>query len=91
MNNLEMIRFGKTLTDREYGKKISQIILEKESFPMTLDFKGVISLGSSCGDEILNTIGPKQENNISVLNANAPIKACLSRVAEDLKIKITIL
>lgn len=84
----EMKNFGRTLTDREYGRKIAMTILEENIFPLALDFKGVMSLGSSCGDEIFNAIGPKQEYSIEVFNVNDPVRACLDKVSEDSKVVI---
>jgi len=49
-------RFGRTLTDCEYGKSVAKIILQGDEFPLMLDFRGVMSLGSSYGDEIFDTI-----------------------------------
>lgn len=83
MNNIEMINFGRTLTDRPYGKQIAQKILANENFPIALDFKGVISLGSSFGDEILSAIAPKQNYMLIAFNANEAIKSCLEKVAKD--------
>lgn len=88
MNTIEMLKFGRTLTDREYGKRIAETILNGYTFPAVLDFKGVISLGSSCGDEIISSISSQQKRIIEVINANDPVKNCLDRVAEDLKVKI---
>ncbi len=53
MNNLIMKNYGVILTDRTLGKDIALKILDRESFPVTLDFKGVIALGSSFGDELI--------------------------------------
>lgn len=88
MNYIEMINFGRTLTDRPYGKQVAQKILDNESFPVTLDFKGVISLGSSFGDEIISALAPKNKNVITALNANNAIKNCLEKVATDYGVKI---
>jgi hypothetical protein len=88
MTKLEMVRFGRTLTDREYGKSIAGTILKEQAFPVLLDFRGVISLGSSCGDEILSAVGAKQEGKVTVTGTNQPVRSCLEKVAEDLKIRI---
>lgn len=88
MNTLEMIKFGRTLTDREYGKSVASSILKDCTFPLLLDFKNVISLGSSCGDEILNAIGKHQENKVTIINANAAVKNCLEKVSKDSKVSI---
>jgi anti-anti-sigma regulatory factor len=91
MNTISMNKFGRTLTDREYGKKVAETILQEATFPVVLDFKGVITLGSSCGDEILNAIAPKQNFRVQAANANEAIKSCLEKVAEDSKFEISFL
>ncbi len=88
MKTFEMIKFGRTLTDRDYGKNIAATLSKETSFPLVLDFKDVMALGSSCGDEICNAIAPKQGNQVSVINANQAIQSCLKLVAEDLKITL---
>jgi hypothetical protein len=91
MKTLELAKFGKTLTDREYGKTIGQTIVTDGVFPLVLDFKGVISLGSSCGDEILTAVGRMQGSEIQITNTNQPIRFCLEKVAEDLHLKVIFL
>mgnify|MGYP001595870792 CR=1 FL=1 len=89
MTLVAMNQFGRTLTDREFGKSVAATILKNYPFPVTLDFKGVISLGSSCGDEIINVIIGKQGAKLRVLNANQAIMACLEKVALDSKITVS--
>ncbi len=89
MKTLGMIKFGRTLTDREYGKSIAEALLKEEIFPLLLDFKGVIAMGSSCGDEIFYAIAPKQNHHIQVTNANQAIRSCLENVAQDTKVTLT--
>ena len=89
MKALDMIKFGRTLTDRPYGKSVAEAILKEGTFPVSLDFKGVISLGSSFGDEVLNAIAPKQGHVLLVTNTNQAVRSCLEKVAEDSKIKLT--
>ncbi len=91
MNAVSMNRFGRTLTDREFGKSVATTITGEANFPIVLDFKGVITLGSSCGDEILTAIATKQGNQVQIMNANQAIKSCLAKVAEDSKIEISFL
>jgi hypothetical protein len=66
-------------------------IANESSYPIALDFKGVIALGSSCGDEILNALAARQDGRVQVKNANQAIKSCLEKVAEDSKIEIIFL
>jgi anti-anti-sigma regulatory factor len=88
MKIISMVKYGRTLTDREYGKSVSQTLIRENGFPMTLDFQGVMALGSSCGDEIVNAIGILQNREIRVLNVNQAVRACLEKVAEDTKVKV---
>ena len=91
MKEILMNRFGRTLTDREYGKSVANTLVQENMFPLTLDFKGVMSLGSSCGDEILSAIASRQDSTVQVMNANQAVISCLKKVAEDLKITIRFL
>jgi hypothetical protein len=91
MKAVPMNRFGRTLTDREYGKSVAKTIMQEDEFPLMLDFRGVMSLGSSCGDEILGAIASKQLSPLQVINANQAVKSCLQKVAEDLKFAINFL
>ncbi len=88
MKTVAMIAFGRMLTDSEFGKKIAATVIQENVFPVVLDFKGVIALGSSCGDELIHAVVSQQGNRIEVIHANEPIKDCLSRVAEDLGVTI---
>ena len=86
MNKIDMIKFGRTLTDRPYGKQVAGKLVETANFPVSLDFAGVISLGSSFGDEVLSAIKAKQEVPLVILNANDAIKSCLEKVSKDLTV-----
>ena len=44
MNKLNMKKYGVILTDRTLGKRIASQILEQESFPVFLNFKGFYPL-----------------------------------------------
>lgn len=89
MNIILMNRFGRILTDRTYGKTVAEKILKEETFPAVLDFKGVISLGSSCGDEILSAIKTCQ-NEVTIQNANKAVESCLEKVAVDLNLHLVV-
>jgi hypothetical protein len=88
---IEMVRFGRTLTDRLYGKQTAEAILREYGPPIALDFKGVISLGSSFGDEIVAALGPTQGWRIGVLNTNGAVRACLRKVGSDARVEIDFL
>jgi len=83
MSTVAMNQFGSTLTDRADGKKAFREIFEKYRLPVTLDFKGVVSLGSSFGEEVILKIGPLQNNEITILNTNSVMKNSIRRIIED--------
>ncbi len=89
MNVILMKRFGKTLTDRQYGKQMAQELLKTEEFPVALDFTDVIALGSSFGDEIINVIKIKQKPPFHISNANLAVKHCLKNIATDYNVSLT--
>ena len=88
MTIVPMAQFGITLTDRADGKKFYQEILRKYSRPVALDFSGVISLGSSFGDEVIPKLAAEQENNMTIMHTNTVIKHSIMRVVEDTSINI---
>ena len=83
-----MNRFGRTLTDRPDGKKAYDAIVGEGSPPYLLDFKGVMSLGSSFGDEVVVRLARLQGNRIGVVNANDGIRACMKRVVEGTDVTV---
>ncbi len=88
MNTILMNQFGSTLTDRADGKKTFLEIIEKYTQPVVLDFQGVVSLGSSFGEEVILRIAPLQSNKITVVNINSVIKNSIRRIVEDIDIKV---
>ena len=88
MNIIPMNKFGNTLTDREDGKKAFNVIISASSPPYILDFNGVISLGSSFGDEIILKLAPLQGNNIKIININDGIRASVKRIIEETNINV---
>jgi anti-anti-sigma regulatory factor len=91
MKRVALSAFGRTLTDREFGKSVAARILTENSAPIALDFSGVITLGSSCGDEIVNAVADRQNREIEIFGANPAIVVCLEKVAEDLGVKLRFL
>ncbi len=89
MNVVKLNLFGSTLTDRADGKKALAAILGQTSPPIALDFAGVVSLGSSFGDEIIPPLAEGQENTISILNANSVIRNCIRRIIEETTITVS--
>ena len=84
-----MNQFGSTLTDRADGKKAFREISEGGPFPVTLDFSGVVSLGSSFGEEIILKIAPLQGEKITILNTNHVMKISIRRIIEDTSIQVS--
>ncbi len=88
MSLFEMKKFGRTLTDRPDGKKALRQISQNGNIPTILDFAGVMSLGSSFGDEVLPPIAQHNGNKVSVKNANPAIKSCIEKIVEDTGIEV---
>ncbi len=88
MSTVQMSQFGSTLTDRADGKKAFLEITEKYTLPVVLDFEGVVSLGSSFGDEIILRIAPLQKKAVTVNNTNNVMKNSVRRIVEDTGINI---
>ena len=88
MTTISMIRFGRTLTDRPDGQKAFAAIISDSAPPYRLDFKGVMSIGSSFGDEVIVKLAERQENTIEVLNVNDGIRSCIKRVIEGTSVEL---
>lgn len=84
-----MQQFGTTLTDRSDGKKAFTEILRTSTFPVTLDFSGVVSLGSSFGDEVILKVAERQENKVAVFHANHVIQNAIRRTIEDTPVVVS--
>ena len=89
MNIIKMNQFGSTLTDRSDGQKAFVVIAREDLFPVELDFSGVVSLGSSFGEEIILKIAPLQGNKITILNANNVIRFSIKRIIEDTSFQVS--
>lgn len=86
--SFEMKKFGRTLTDRLDGKKAYQEITANGHFPSLLDFSGVMSLGSSFGDEVLPKLAQHHSNKISVKNTSPAVMSCIKKIIEDSGIEV---
>ncbi len=84
-----MQQFGTTLTDRPDGKKAFKDILRTRTFPVALDFSGVVSLGSSFGDEVILKVAERQGNKVAVLHANHVIQNAVRRTIEDSPVSVS--
>lgn len=90
MTEIKMNKFGISLTGRPFGKDcFEKINREGISHPIYLNFSGVITLGSSFGEEILVPISQNGKNEIFALNANSAVKDCIQKIVEDFSIKIS--
>ena len=89
MNRLNMSKYGTLLTGREFGKQVMAELALTLEYPVELDFKDVISLGSSFGDEVIPMIAQKQNNQLAVIKPNKAVWDCLCQIAEEQKIQIT--
>jgi len=89
MHTILMRKFGTTLTDRADGKKVFGEILRASTFPVALDFSGVVSLGSSFGDEVILKIAERQGNVLNVAHANHVVQNAIRRSIEDSPISVS--
>jgi hypothetical protein len=89
MNTILMQQFGTTLTDRADGKKAFEGILRTSTFPVALDFGGVVALGSSFGDEVILKVAERQGNELTVAHANHVIQNAIRRSVEDTPVTVS--
>ncbi len=92
MCEIQMNEFGVVLTGRAYGKDCFEKMSRGHlSAPFTLNFNGVISLGSSFGEEIVVPLSKMTTDVIKIINANSSIQDCLQKIEIDFKLKLIIL
>ncbi len=89
MNTIDMAKYGSTLTDRADGKRAVRDIEAGVMSPVALDFRNVISLGSSFGDEVIPKLAEKQDNQLTIINTNSVIKNSIRRIVEETEIEIS--
>jgi hypothetical protein len=89
MNTISMRQFGTTLTARADGKKAFEEILRTTTFPVAFDFSGVVSLGSSFGDEVILAAAEMQGSALTVAHANNVIKNAVRRTIEDTPVAVS--
>ena len=87
--NIKLNQYGPILTGREFGQRVMKELEAKLVSPVSLDFEGTISLGSSFGDEIVPVIAKIQGGKIEVRNPNPAVWTCLTQLAQDHKIEVT--
>ncbi len=91
MTIIKMSSFGSVLTGREYGANVAKKIMSEFSPPLMFDFFGVLSVGSSFGDEIFKATLELGPNKIKIQNVNKVVRAALLQIQADLDIKIEIM
>lgn len=77
----EMKAFGSVLTGREYGKEAAKKLLKTADLSV-LDFSGVVSVGSSFGDEIFKAIRTVSKS-IQIAGATSMVRFSLEQSAKD--------
>lgn len=92
MSEIKMKDFGISLTGRPYGKDCYEKISREEiKSPYTLNFSGVITLGSSFGEEVIVPISKSSEGNpIKIVNANKAVIDCIDKIKNDFNLNILI-
>jgi len=84
MNRILMKPFGVILTGRPYGNQVSADLQKK--YPdggVELDFKDVVGLGSSFGEEVILPFAKRQGNKMKIYSAASPVVSCLELIAKD--------
>ena len=88
MTVINMKEFGTVLTGREYGVNAAEKIFHHAKPPFTFNFQGVLTLGSSFGDEIIKAAKKITDTRIKVANANKVVRGALNQIQSDLKIEL---
>lgn len=92
MSEINMNEFGMTLTGRPYGKDCAEKLSRRDlKPPFELNFKGVISLGSSFGEEIIVPLANQSPEKLIIKSANGSIKDCLLKIQKDFDLKMEII
>lgn len=90
MSEIKMNEFGLTLTGRPYGKDCYEKISRRGLIaPYILNFKGVISLGSSFGEEVIVPLSKIDSSELFISSANPAIKNCLEKIKTDFDLKLS--
>lgn len=84
-----MKAFGAVLTGRPFGSQVYEQIKNTltDEIPI-INFEGVLSLGSSFGEEFLVPIANRYNNQLRVETANNPVKDSIHLIAHDFKLKV---
>lgn len=89
MKNIELKKYGTVLTGRPFGvQTFAEINQTAHENAVRLDFSGVLSLGSSFGEEVIVPLAKKQGNKMTVVSTIAPVKDCIELIATDFNLEI---
>lgn len=89
MSEILLVEFGIVLTGRPYGKDCYEKIGRRNLIaPYVLNFKGVISLGSSFGEEIVVPLSKQTREQLVIIGANPAVKNCLEKIQTDFSLKL---
>ncbi|MFA6307739.1 MAG: DUF4325 domain-containing protein [Patescibacteria group bacterium] len=88
--NIELKKFGTTLTSRDGGKEAynalqSSLINFKEDEELVVDFKGVDTFSPSWGDEFLANLFNKYKNRLVLINTTNPSVIATLEMLSDIK------
>ena len=84
MKKLQMNKYGKFLTGREFGKSAMKRIAKDIEYPVYLDFEGVTSIADIFCRRSAGSHSKKPgEYSIQVINVKNPVWECIQVVAED--------
>ena len=88
MTTLDLSKYGTILTGRSFGKQTMEELSPTLDYPVELDFRGVTSLGSSFGDEVIPGIARQQNGQLTAIGPNKAVWDCLLQIAEEHNIQI---
>ena len=86
MTIIKLKDYGAILTGREFGKTVFKALIDKYKLPFEFDFEGVISMGSSFGDEVLQPTAKLQGDTVQIVNASKTVKACIDDIKTETNI-----
>ncbi len=89
MSEIKMNEFGIALTGRPYGKDCYEKISRRSlTAPFTLNFTGVISLGSSFGEEVVVPLCQAGSQELIITSANPVVRDCLEKIQTDFNLSL---
>ncbi len=84
-----MKAYGAVLTGRPFGSQVyDQIKNTLSSEIPIINFEGVLSLGSSFGEEFLVPLANRYDSRMRIETANNPVKDSINLIAHDFNLKV---